>query len=696
MKIRQMPHPPPREKKLSLRKAVRSILQIITHSEGVVAVNYALEQVHLFFGADRVYIGYFDETNSSLSFIHEVASKKQMTLQQYLSNQFTGSTILREEDYPWWVGNIKKGIDSVVSDVDEMPLEAQREKELMKQNGSLSALTTPIFFEGKIRGYISVDFTRKKHAWTATDIKNIQMFADLFSIIIDNEQMEQVVNDSAAEIFKSSAIFKIIFDYLPVGIKLFDEKGIMVDVNPFAINLLGTKKAQLLGLDLFKNPHISEEDLIRIRNGEERTYEADYDFGLINNGGYYTSSHGDKIIRLLGRCVPLKGRFGEIIGYLALLHHETSYYQRKEELRDNLQKLKMAVNNSNSFIWDYDVEKDEIQVQVSMLDPQINQYVIRSVEVNEKRSREDHLGRIHANDVERVRAQFEQLMRGEITSFTDTYRQLFQGKLNWYTTFFRVYKVGRDKKPTKIVCMTRNINQEREKDLELFKEKEKNRVKNAFLENLSHELRTPLNVIVGFANILADTNDTDENRYFVDLIHKNNESLLQIIETLLNFSKVEGRDMIYDVTEVDVKKICLEATVLKFSNQKPHVPLLFDPNLPSLLLQTDRDSITQVLFHLLDNAYKFTEEGAITLHYYACNEKEVRIEVRDTGIGMDGEEIIFLFEQLDKAENFRVGEGIGLSIARKIIEDLGGTTGVESKKGVGSTFWFTQPLADKV
>lgn len=552
----------PTGEKPSFRRTIQEILHIITHSETAVAINDGLAKVMSFFGSDRVYIGYFDESRSCLSFIHEISADGKMSLNDFLISQFQGSEVLYENDFPWWIGNVKKGIDTVIDDVHVLPREACYEQSLMIKNGLKSSLTTSIYSEGKIRGFIGMEFTRQFHIWTETEIENFHFFADLFSILIDNKKM-----------------------------------------------------------------------------------------------------HSESLA--------------------------------KEKLHESLEKLKMAINSANSYIWEYDVENDSINIDFSLLDYEHNQ-TAETEETVVQTSRQAHLERIHPDDIQRVLDQVHQIIAGEISSFTETYRQYLKKELHWYTTFFRTYKYDENNKPSKIICLTRDITKERENELALMNEKETNRVKTAFIENMSHELRTPLNAIVGFSNILADANETEENDYFIEIIRKNNDTLLQIIDSILSFTKIESGVIQYVLDDVDIKEICREAISLKSFNQKDSIQLCFDQNLPSLFTRTDRDRMVQVLFHLLDNAYKFTPEGSVTLKYSLCDEQKVRIEVIDTGIGLTQDEISKMFKQFYKADEFQVGLGLGLSISKKIIEDLGGTVGVDSKKGEGSTFWFHLPLASDV
>lgn len=682
----------PAGEKLSFRHTIQDILHIITHSEACVAINDGLAKVMSFFGADRVYIGYFDEAEMALSFIHEISADGKMNLNDFLRTQFQGSTVLHEKDFPWWIGNIKKGIDTIISDVHDLPEEAHHEQNMMIKNGLKSTLATSIYSEGKIRGFMGIEFTREHHYWTETEIENTHFFADLFSILIENKQMQKTIKDSDAETFRSNAIFKIIFDTLPIGIELYDENGYLVNVNPYDLEILGTKKESLLGINLFENPTISEENLKRIRNGQETTFENDYNYKTISDNSYFETKHTNKVMRLIGKCIPLRNREEAVIGYVLLVHHDTSYYEEKEKLHDSLEKLKMAINSANSYIWEYDIKNEKINVDFSLLDYQHNQ-IAQTDETIVLTSKDAHIDRIHPEDKERIFEQTNRIINGDILSFTDTYRQLFNGEIYWYTTFFRTYKYDADNKPSSIICLTRDITKERENELALMNEKETNRIKTAFIRNMSHELRTPLNAIVGFSNILAEANDTEENCYFIETIRKNNDILIQIIDSILSFTKIESGLMQYSICEVDIKDICLEAIRLKSSNQKEEIRFHFDPDAPSIRIRTDHDRMVQVLFHLLDNAYKFTEEGSISLKYFLHNDKEIRIEIADTGIGLTEDEISKMFKEFYKANEFQVGLGLGLCIAKKMIEDLGGVVGVNSIKGEGSTFWFHLPLA---
>ena len=237
----------------------------------------------------------------------------------------------------------------------------------------------------------------------------------------------------------------------------------------------------------------------------------------------------------------------------------------------------------------------------------------------------------------------------------------------------------------------RKAEEKRERDNELIRVKEADKLKSAFLANMSHEIRTPLNAIVGFSDIVAETPDEDEKKEYLEIIHKNNDLLLHLIDDILDFSKIESGTLDYHITETNIKEICGEVFLASSLKMKPGVKLVFDKELPSIRLQTDPQRVMQVISNFVNNAIKFTEKGSITISYKQ-ERNYLRVSVQDTGIGISEDDRKRIFERFIKINEFKQGTGLGLTISRTIIESLNGTIGVDSVKGSGSTFWFTLPL----
>lgn len=247
-----------------------------------------------------------------------------------------------------------------------------------------------------------------------------------------------------------------------------------------------------------------------------------------------------------------------------------------------------------------------------------------------------------------------------------------------------------------ILAMLWDITEQRQNELDLIKAQEADKMKNAFIANMSHEIRTPLNAIVGFSRLITETENASEQQEFLTIINNNSDLLLQLINDILDFAKIESGTLNYNISNVDLKDICHEVYVSQSLKMTSDVALLFHGELlPSVRLQTDTQRVEQVLLNLLSNAIKCTNQGFVSLSY-EVEEEFVRVSITDTGIGIAKDKQLSVFDRFVKLDDFRQGTGLGLSICKMIIEKLGGEIGVKSELGKGATFWFTLPLANSV
>jgi len=244
-----------------------------------------------------------------------------------------------------------------------------------------------------------------------------------------------------------------------------------------------------------------------------------------------------------------------------------------------------------------------------------------------------------------------------------------------------------------LLAMLWDITEQRQNELDLIKAQEADKMKNAFIANMSHEIRTPLNAIVGFSRLITETDNASEQQEYLTIINNNSDLLLQLINDILDFAKIESGTLNYNLSWVDLKDVCQEVYISQSLKMTSDVALLYNGDmLPSVRLRTDTQRIEQVLLNLLSNAIKCTNQGFVSLSYEVEGDF-VRVSVTDTGIGIDKEKQASVFERFVKLDEFRQGTGLGLSICKMIIEKLGGEIGLRSELGKGSTFWFTLPLA---
>ena len=235
-----------------------------------------------------------------------------------------------------------------------------------------------------------------------------------------------------------------------------------------------------------------------------------------------------------------------------------------------------------------------------------------------------------------------------------------------------------------------------EQDLREAKNKaeESNRLKSAFLANMSHEIRTPLNAIVGFSDMICQVDDPVEKQEYMKIIIANNELLLQLIDDILDLSKIEAgtMDFSYSVTDVNelMSNICHQ---MEQKDHSPEVQISFIEKAPACVINTDRVRLSQVMINLMSNAMKFTERGSISIGYRISEAKdEIYFFCKDTGMGIAADKLELVFERFVKLNAFVKGTGLGLAICRVIVERLGGAIGVDSKEGEGACFWFRIPV----
>lgn len=298
-------------------------------------------------------------------------------------------------------------------------------------------------------------------------------------------------------------------------------------------------------------------------------------------------------------------------------------------------------------------------------------------------------------DAQRVQGAIDDICMGR----TNFYHQKYMVKTGnyWEESFATVSERDENNKPTMIVGTSMRIDDQKNMEAALInarnKAEESDRLKTAFLANMGHEIRTPLNAIVGFADLLPVVDNEEDRNQLITEIQNNNQKLLHIIDGLVSMSKVEAEaknlirskiDVVPIIQEIaDSHATIVDGTSVVVATQFPYT---------ELMMNTDIEKLTEIVNNLMQNAIKFTTKGRVTLGFDITDGEHVRIWIRDTGMGIAENDKERIFDRFVKLNEYVPGAGLGLSVAKSHTESLGGTIGVESSLGEGSTFWVELPL----
>lgn len=307
------------------------------------------------------------------------------------------------------------------------------------------------------------------------------------------------------------------------------------------------------------------------------------------------------------------------------------------------------------------------------------------------------ISRAHPDDQEHYHNMFTRLCRGEISEARIEVRMLFPGKKEyaWREVFATVYERDDKGRPSVILGCSTNIQERKNQELSLEEAKVKaeaaDKMKSKYLADMSHEIRTPLNAITGFSELMAFA-DTDEERMsYYDVIKMNNQLLMQLINDILDISKIEADAIKITYEQLDVSE--LMDTI--YASAKLRVPggvkLVLEKGADHHMFGTDSMRLLQLINNLVNNAIKNTKEGSITMGYTIQPDNQLRFYVRDTGIGIDKEKLKDVFDRFVKINDYMEGIGLGLAICKGLVVKMGGSIHVTSELGVGSEFSFILP-----
>lgn len=387
--------------------------------------------------------------------------------------------------------------------------------------------------------------------------------------------------------------------------------------------------------------------------------------------------------------VPFEfGESGDVIRYTGFRQNISKLHQLNEELKERNYKMELTFKTVGMSYWDYDVKTRQYR---SFNDP------VNDFNPEKAIMPEDYLKAAHPEDTERVRENMVGMSAGQYKEFSLQYRSRTKWDQDWQTLIVTGLPSERDKKGNVIrytgIAFNNTKWEKMAQELKEMKDKAElsDRLKSAFLANMSHEIRTPLNAIVGFSELLVDSDDPDEKKEYWHIIESNNDLLLRLINDILDLSKIESGIIDRKRERFNLTQLCNELYVMMRSKiPNADVELVQDNPCPECWIFLDSNRLKQVWMNFLTNAVKYTRSGYIRMGY-SVEKDGIRFYVEDTGTGIPKELQDRVFGRFQKLNEFVQGTGLGLAISRAIVEAAGGEIGFTSEQGIGSTFWAWVP-----
>ena len=644
-----------------------------------------LKDILDFFHAGRAYIFEYEKDYTFQTCTYEVVAEEVLPAVEAFRN-------IPVTFMPWWTTQVLSQKPILFESLYKLPEMEEGEFRLLEQQGIKALMAVPLVANDTVKGFMGVDLVDRTILWSNEDYQWLGSLANIISICVELRKTQDEAIRERQALDRSEKLFRNIFANIPAGVEIYDTDGFLVDVNNKNIEIFGIRdKADVIGINLFENPNLSPQLIEQIRDRDIVDFRLDYEFENVE--GYYPSGKRNKI-NLYTKISKLYDSKGNFTGYAFINIDNT----------ERMDALNRICDFENFFLLISDYAKVGY-AKSNLLDRKgyaIKQWY-KNMGEDENTPLSDIIGvysKMHPDDRKRILDFLYKARLGEVRDFKGEIRILHPGteaQWNWVRTNVVVNQYQPENGVIELISVNYDITELKETEAKLIDAKEKaetaDRLKSAFLANMSHEIRTPLNAIVGFSSLLVQGENPEEREQYMAIVEENNELLLQLISDILDLSKIEAGTFDFVKQELDVNQLCEDMVRTMKLKARPGVEVVFDHRLPECIIVSDRNRLNQVIANFMNNAIKFTSTGSIRLGYGQAETNLLRFYVADTGIGIIQEKQAEIFDRFVKLNSFVHGTGLGLSISKSIVEQLGGTIGVESESGKGACFWFTLPVA---
>jgi len=486
----------------------------------------------------------------------------------------------------------------------------------------------------------------------------------------------------------SERLLSNIFKYLPIGIELYDMDGVLVDLNDKELEMFHIeKKEDVLGINLFENPIFPKEMKERLKKNEDADFTFRYDFSKV--GSYYQNTQKQGTIDLMTKVTTLYNSEHQPINYLLINADKTETTVAYNKIQEFEEFFELVGDYAKVGYAHFNILSGHGYAQKSWY---------RNVGEADETPLSDIFGtyrHFHPDDRALLIRFLDDARKGLTTKLSKEMRVLREdGTYTWTHVNLLVKKYAPQDRIIEIISINYDITELKRTEEMLVKARDKaeasDRLKSAFLANMSHEIRTPLNAIVGFSSLLTSTENAAEKELYNSLIGHNNKLLLNLINDVIDLSKIESGYLELRPDWVNLTEL-LDESVAEYVHQVPSgVELLTNYPAHDSLVELDKLRIKQILSNFLSNALKNTTTGHVEV-FYEVDHQSVRIGVKDTGRGIPQNMLEKIFERFEKLDSFAQGAGLGLPICKLIVEKMNGRILVDSQLGIGTTFIIELP-----
>ena len=486
----------------------------------------------------------------------------------------------------------------------------------------------------------------------------------------------------------SERLLSNIFKYLPIGIELYDMDGVLVDLNDKELEMFHIeKKEDVLGINIFENPIFPKEMKERLKKNEDADFTFRYDFSKV--GSYYQNTQKQGTIDLVTKVTTLYNSEHQPINYLLINADKTETTVAYNKIQEFEEFFELVGDYAKVGYAHFNILSGHGYAQKSWY---------RNVGEADETPLSDIFGtyrHFHPDDRALLIRFLDDARKGLTTKLSKEMRVLREdGTYTWTHVNLLVKKYAPQDRIIEIISINYDITELKRTEEMLVKARDKaeasDRLKSAFLANMSHEIRTPLNAIVGFSSLLTSTENAAEKELYNSLIGHNNKLLLNLINDVIDLSKIESGYLELRPDWVNLTEL-LDESVAEYAHQVPSgVELLTNYPAHDSLVELDSLRIKQILSNFLSNALKNTTTGHVEV-FYEVDHQSVRIGVKDTGRGIPQNMLEKIFERFEKLDSFAQGAGLGLPICKLIVEKMNGRILVDSQLGIGTTFIIELP-----